>query len=67
MTIRLDRATRSIVVVCSCGWRELAFSEAGARRLAVNHETLTHPTQKQARHAATVAATRRRNSSKVTP
>lgn len=65
MSIKIDRASRSIVVVCSCGWRELAFSEQGARALAVRHETAAHAGTYHARDAARVAATRRRHSVNV--
>lgn len=57
--IRLDRAVSSTLVVCSCGWRELALSDAAARRAACAHEAACHPDTQSARQAACHAARRR--------
>lgn len=56
--IRLDRAASSTLVVCSCGWRELALSDAAAWRLATAHEAACHPDTQRARQAACHAARR---------
>ena len=52
MTIRYDKTSISIVVWCTCGWRELVLSQAAAWILAERHERAVHPDQRAIRHAA---------------
>lgn len=51
MTIRYDRSPHSVVVACSCGWREVTVTLEGARRVAVAHEVGMHPGRHQVRDA----------------
>ena len=57
--IRLDASPVSVLVVCTCGYRELALNPQAAQRLAVAHELNCHPETRQARELVK-AATRRR-------
>lgn len=57
MAIKLDYTACSVVAVCSCGWRALADSRAGAWTLAAAHEKQVHPDTKQAQYS--LAYTRR--------
>lgn len=50
--IKLDCASRSTLAVCSCGWRHLSTSKAGAARAAAEHEAYAHPGTVQARKMA---------------
>ena len=50
MAINLDVTRCSVVAVCSCGWRALADSRAGAWALAAAHEKQVHPGTTQAQN-----------------
>lgn len=63
--IRLDRSPNSVVVVCSCGWRELTLSIEAAWRIADVHERNVHPDSTQIRDAAIIR--RRREALRGTP
>jgi hypothetical protein len=52
--IRYDRSLNSVVVACSCGWREVTVTQDGAWRVARAHETSMHPDRFQVRHAEDV-------------
>lgn len=41
--IRIDRAHRSIVVVCACGARDVFLTAAAADRWALEHVYRAHP------------------------
>ena len=56
--IRLDRSASSVLVVCSCGWRDLALNAAAARALACAHEASCHPETQTYRQATCHAARR---------
>lgn len=45
MKVRIDASARTFVVVCGCGWRDLALSRAGAWTQARAHELRAHPTE----------------------
>lgn len=53
MAIKLDYTACSVVAVCSCGWRTLADSRAGAWSLAAAHEKQVHPGTTQAQNTLT--------------
>ncbi|MCI6557334.1 hypothetical protein [Schaalia hyovaginalis] len=59
--IRLDASPVSVLVVCECGYRELALSAQVAHRLAVLHELNCHPNQHQARELVKAATRRARH------
>ncbi|MCI6557776.1 hypothetical protein [Schaalia hyovaginalis] len=56
--IRLDASDRSVLAVCTCGWRDLALNRSAAMKKALEHETNVHPEGRQAYDLAR-AATRR--------
>lgn len=58
--IRYDRSPSSIIVMCSCGWREITLTKQGAWRVAVSHEEGSHPGRYQVRNAASKREERRR-------
>jgi hypothetical protein len=41
--IRIDRGGRSVVVVCTCGARDVFASPAAADRWAIDHVYAAHP------------------------
>ena len=47
--IKLDRSASSVVVTCTCGWRDLALEPLQAQRIAASHEASCHPGQVSAR------------------
>jgi hypothetical protein len=49
--IRYDRSPHSVVVWCTCGWREVSVTSDGARRVARAHEVGLHPDRFQVRDA----------------
>lgn len=56
--LRIDATRSSAVVICTCGWRDVATSPQVAARMGVDHEAQCHPHQRQAYDLAR-AATRR--------
>lgn len=56
--IRLDRATRSVVVLCSCGWRDVTTTTWAAYTAAQQHELVAHPGVDTARRAEAEAIRR---------
>lgn len=46
---RIDATPQSSVVVCSCGWREVATNRVHAWNAAARHEAIAHPGQRFAR------------------
>lgn len=50
--IRMDFTQVTVVAVCSCGWRTLAFDRPAAWRAARAHEQRAHPEDRQATKAA---------------
>ena len=59
--VRIDATPASAVVICTCGWRDVATSPQVAARMGVEHEARCHPDQRQAYDLAS-AATRRAES-----
>ena len=57
--IRLDASDRTVLAVCTCGWRDLALTRAAAMKKALEHERNVHPGGYQAADLLR-AATRRR-------
>lgn len=50
--IWLDRSPETVVIVCTCGWRTITTTRAGAHRIAAAHERRAHPGRRQARKRA---------------
>jgi hypothetical protein len=60
----LDRSPCSVLAVCTCGWRELAFNDVTAWMLAVHHAQYVHSDAVRAIRCLSIArvrAERRRN------
>lgn len=49
--IRIDVTPAVALVYCRCGFRELASTREGARRVAAWHEASCHPEHGEAREA----------------
>lgn len=58
--IRYDRAQRSVIALCACGWREIAGDKAGAERAAMDHIYRAHAVDELDRSRAITAAYERR-------
>jgi hypothetical protein len=48
----IDATPHSCVMVCDCGWRDVARDRLAGWRLAAAHERAAHPGQLQASHNA---------------
>lgn len=60
--IRIDATPAVCLAYCTCGWRELAATRDGARRVAAWHEQQVHPQQEDARKVLDTARRRARMS-----
>ena len=65
--IRYDKAQRSVLAICACGWRSLAGDQLEAEHVAMLHVTNAHradelrEARQKAIHASHSRATRRRD------
>ena len=49
MRTKVDRSPESSVVLCACGWRDIARNRMGALLKAAEHERVMHPRDTHAR------------------
>lgn len=43
MHIRFDRSDSSVLALCTCGWRDIATTQAAADLAAMDHLDRAHP------------------------
>lgn len=56
----LDPSATSLLITCTCGWREFAFTEDAAWRQGVEHADVVHGDRKQAQDVISARARRAR-------
>ena len=59
-TVRLERGSGHTLIVCTCGWRDMAFTEAAITAAVHDHKALVHGDHRAASSYAAVRKHRAR-------